>query len=111
MRKVRELLRLCIEQEISARQGAKIIGIGKAAASQYVSGFKASGLSLASLEAMSDTELLTILNLKRESENFRYNELCNEIEFLQKWFTYVSPNKKKGSLEYLRNCLFFRLSG
>jgi len=75
MRKVRELLRLCVEQEISARQGARVVGIGKTAASQYVSGFKASGITLASLEAMSDTELLTILNLKRESENLRYNKL------------------------------------
>jgi len=75
MRKVRELLRLYIEKGISARQGAKIVGIGKTAASQYVSGFKASGITLASLEAMSDTELLTILNLKKESENTRYKEL------------------------------------
>ena len=75
MRKVRELLRLYIEQNISARQGAKIVGIGKTAASQYISGFKASGLKLASLEVMSDTELLTILNLKKESENNRYNAL------------------------------------
>lgn len=75
MRKVRELLRLYIEKGISARQGAKIVGIGKTAASQYVSGFKASGITLASLEAMSDTELLTILNLKKESENIRYKEL------------------------------------
>lgn len=76
MRKVRELLRLCIEQGLSARQGAKIIGIGKTAASQYTAGFKASGLKLSSIEAMSDTELLSILNLKREADNTRYTMLA-----------------------------------
>ena len=44
MRKVRELLRLHFEQNTSARKAAKIIGIGKTAASQYVAGFKSSGL-------------------------------------------------------------------
>jgi predicted transcriptional regulator len=84
MRKVRELLRLCIEQDISARQGAKIVGIGKTAASEYVTGFKASGLKIASLEAMSDTELLTILNLKKESENTRYNTLLQLFPHFEK---------------------------
>ena len=57
MRKVRELLRLKFEQNISARQAAKIIGIGKTAASQYVSGFKASGLDISTIKGLSDSEL------------------------------------------------------
>ena len=65
MRKVRELLRLKFEKEISARQAAKIIGIGKTAASQYVSGFKASGLKLSAVAAMSDSELLNAINSKK----------------------------------------------
>lgn len=44
MRKVREFLRLHFTQGQSARQGAKIVGIGKTSASEYVCGFKDSGL-------------------------------------------------------------------
>lgn len=75
MRKVRELLRFCIGQNMSARQGAKIAGLGKTAASQYISGFKSSGLTLAAAEALSDSELLAALNLKKETENTRFSEL------------------------------------
>ncbi len=55
MRKVRELLRLNFEQSISARKAAKILGIGKTVASQYVAGFKASGLDFSNVAAMSDS--------------------------------------------------------
>ena len=75
MRKVRELLRLSFEQNISARKAAKIVNIGKTAASQYVSGFKACGLDYSALDSMSDTELIQAINLKKESENPRYKEL------------------------------------
>ena len=62
MRKVRELLRLRFEQNLSARQAAKIIGIGKTAASQYIAGFKASGLKISNVSSMSDSELLNVIN-------------------------------------------------
>ena len=75
MRKVRELLRLRFEKNISARKAAKIIGIGKTAASQYVSDFKASGLKLSAVPAMSDSELLSAINSKKESGILRYKEL------------------------------------
>jgi transposase len=119
MRKVRELLRLCIEQDISARQGAKIVGIGKTAASEYVTGFKASGLKIASLEAISDTELLTILNLKKESENTRYNTLLQLFPHFEKelkrtgvtlqllWEEYSQVNS--GSYGYSQFCHHYYL--
>lgn len=84
MRKVRELLRLRFEQNISARQAAIIIGIGKTAASQYVSGFKSSGLNISNVAAMSDSELLNIINIKKESENLRYQELSGLFPYLKK---------------------------
>jgi hypothetical protein len=62
MRKVRELLRLHFKQDVSARQAVKIIGIGKTAASQYISGFKSSGLDYSSLEKLSDTDLIQAIN-------------------------------------------------
>ena len=84
MRKVRELLRLYFEQEISARKAAKILGIGKTAASQYVAGFKSSGLSYPAIRALSDTELIQAINLKKESANPRYQELFSLFPYFEK---------------------------
>lgn len=58
MRKVRELLELCFEKNYSARQAAKTIGIGKTSATEYLAGFRASGLEYCSIAGMSDSELL-----------------------------------------------------
>lgn len=84
MRKVRELLRLNFEQNISARKAAIIIGIGKTAASQYVSGFKASGLEYSNVTAMSDSELLSAINAKKESDNLRFQELSKLFPYFEK---------------------------
>jgi transposase len=84
MRKVRELLRLKFEQNISARQAAKIIGIGKTAASQYISGFKASGLDISTIKALPDSELMNAINSKKELENVRYKELSGLFHYFEK---------------------------
>lgn len=84
MRKVRELLRLKFEQNISARQAAKIIGIGKTAASQYVSGFKASGLDMSTIKGLSDSELMNAINSRKEFENIRYKELSGLFHYFEK---------------------------
>lgn len=84
MRKVRELLRLNFEQNISARKAAKILGIGKTVASQYAAGFKASGLDFSSIAAMSDSELLSAINAKKESENPRFKELFAQFPYFEK---------------------------
>ena len=84
MRKVRELLRLKFEQNISARQAAKIVGIGKTAASQYIAGFKASGLKISIVSGMSDSELLNVINIRKEAENPRYKELFRLFPYFEK---------------------------
>lgn len=87
MRKVRELLHLHLTKGISARQAAKIIGIGKTAASQYISGFKDSGLDYRSIELMTDTDLIQAINTLKETVNTRYKELSEEFEYLKKELT------------------------
>ena len=84
MREVRELLRLRFEQNKSAREAAKILGIGKTAASQYVSGFKASGLDFSEVASMSDSDLLNVINAKKESENQRFQELSKLFPYFEK---------------------------
>lgn len=84
MRKVRELLRLHFEQHISARKAAKIIGVGKTAASQYISGFKSSGLDYPVIEKMSDTDLLQAINNHKETDNERYKVLSKQFIYFEK---------------------------
>jgi uncharacterized radical SAM superfamily protein len=63
MRKVRELLQLHFVKGISARQGAKMVGIGKTAASEYITGFKASGIDILDIDKIGDNELLQSIDL------------------------------------------------
>ena len=84
MREVRELLRLHFEQNISARKASQIVGIGKTSASQYIAGFKSSGLEYLSISSLSDTELLQAINAQKETENIRFHELSNQFKYLEK---------------------------
>ncbi|WP_052343274.1 hypothetical protein [Saccharicrinis fermentans] len=58
MKKVRELLHLVIGQGHSSRQAAKIAGMSKSSASEYVSGFKTSGIELDKMSKLTDSVLL-----------------------------------------------------
>lgn len=84
MRKVRELLRLKFEQGLSNRQAAKISGVGKTSASEYISGFSSSGLTLSQAESLSDKDLLSVLNLHKQRENERYKELESQFSYIEK---------------------------
>lgn len=84
MRKVRELLRLYFTQGQSARQGAKIVGIGKTSASEYISGFKNSGLDYSCIGRLSDTDLLQAINAPKETENDRYKALSGQFTYFEK---------------------------
>src|SRR3989304_407063 len=84
MRKVRELLRLKFEQGLSARQAAKTAGMGKTAASEYITGFSSCGLTLAQALDLTDTELAGALSLKRQTVNERYQKLAGQFTHFEK---------------------------
>ncbi len=84
MRKVRELLRLHFEQELSIRKAAAIIKTGKTSAADYIAGFKASGLAYKQISNLSDTELLKLMNLKKEDSNVRYQDLIARFTSIEK---------------------------
>jgi len=75
MREVRELLRLYFKQGLSGWKAAKVGGIGKTAASQYIAGFKSSGLSISAIPGMNDSELIYLINIKKKTQNPRYTAL------------------------------------
>jgi transposase len=85
MKKVRELLDLHILQGISSRGCAKITGLSKTTASEYLSGFKASGLSLIDAKLLSDSDLLSALTGPNKlKENTRYSELLGKFAYIEK---------------------------
>lgn len=84
MRKIRELLRLNIEQGLSAREAAQRVGIGKTAASEYIFGFKSCGLTLKEVLELSDTDIGGILSLKKISTNDKYQQLLEKFPDYEK---------------------------
>ena len=84
MRKVRELLRLRFEQNISSRKAAKILGIGKTAANEYILGFKSKDLDISKISRMSDSELLSAITVNKTIENPRYKELFKQFTYFEK---------------------------
>lgn len=84
MRKVRDLLKLKYEQKCSARQASKIVGMGKTAASEYLAGFKASGLDYSSVQSITDSELLNAISASKQTENPRYTDLSEQFTYIEK---------------------------
>lgn len=85
MKKVRELLHLVIGQGHSSRQAAKVAGMSKSSASEYVSGFKSSGIELENMSKLTDSELLSAItgpNGKQASR--RYAELVSRFKYIEK---------------------------
>ena len=71
MREVRELLRLYFKQVLGPK-AAKVAGIGKNTASQYIAGFKSSGLSISVISGINDSELINLINIRKKTQNPRF---------------------------------------
>ncbi|WP_044262803.1 IS21 family transposase [Saccharicrinis fermentans] len=85
MKKVRELLHLVIGQGHSSRQAAKIAGMSKSSASEYVSGFKTSGIELDKMSKLTDSELLwAITGPNGKQANERYAHLISLFGYIEK---------------------------
>jgi len=84
MEKVRNLLQLKFKHGLSAREAAHRIGIGKTSASDYVAGFLSCGLTLEEALALSDPDLAGLLDLKKVTQNDRYQQLSVKFEFFEK---------------------------
>lgn len=69
MRERSELLRLHFKQKLIGLQDAKVGGNGKTAASEYIEGFKNSGLDISVISRMSDSELIRLINIRKQTQN------------------------------------------
>lgn len=84
MREVRELLRLYFEQGLSGRKSAQVVGIGRTSAGQYIAGFKNSGVPISGISSMTDSELIDLINIRKKTQNPRYEALVKLFPYFEK---------------------------
>lgn len=84
MEKIRELLQLKLTHSLSTREAAHRVGISKTVASEYVAGFLSCGLTLPEAMALSDSDFAGMLDLKKVTQNDRYQQLSSQFEYFEK---------------------------
>jgi transposase len=85
MRKVRELLRLHFERGItSVRELSKLSNVGKTTVSDYLNGFKRSGLAYSQISALSDSELTAAIHGSQKTANPKYDDLYGRFSYFDK---------------------------
>ncbi|MGA2091107.1 MAG: IS21 family transposase [Endomicrobiales bacterium] len=81
MNKIREILRLSEDCGLTQRTIEKALGVSRPVVSQYISYFKATGLSYEATTAMGDDELLEALGKRRKEESEQYRILADKFEY------------------------------
>ena len=84
MRKIREMLRLYEQCGLSNRQIARALNISRPVVRQYLTNFKESGLSYATITTMSDDELMRILQKKKKEKSEKYRILSEKFNYFTK---------------------------
>ena len=90
MNKIRETIRLHQEAGLSNRQIARTLGISRPSVSQYLTDYRSSGLSYSAIAAMSDDELVGMLEGVKIELSERYQDLSARFEY------YVKELKRTG---------------
>ena len=84
MRKIREIARLYEECGLSNRQIARALKICHPVVGQYLVNLKASRLTYQDIKAMSDDEVIKIIEKKRKRKSERYGILFQQFDYLLK---------------------------
>ena len=89
MDKIREILRLHKELNLSCRKISAALNVSKTAVSQYISEFRACGIDYPSICNLTDSKLSEILSAKKKK--------CQKYEVLESYFCYFAKElKRKG---------------
>jgi len=75
MEKIREILRLCLEQKMSLRSASKVSGVSKTTIGEYLAEFKRSGLTYNEIINLSDDLLYSQFENSNCASNKKYEEL------------------------------------
>jgi len=84
MNTIRETIRLHQDAGLSNRQIARALGISRPSVAQYLSDYRSSGLSYSAIAAMSDDELVGMLEGVKIELSERYQDLSERFEYFVK---------------------------
>ena len=85
MNKIREIIRLHEESQLSYRKIARVLRVSHPIVSKYITDFKATGLKYADVKDISDTDLLELsLRRKRKSQQKGIKVYRNTLSILYK---------------------------
>jgi len=84
MNKIREVIRLNEDCNLSNRQIARALNISRPVVSQYLTDYKSSGLMYANIEKMSDDELIEYFENNKKKESDKYRRLSEKFEYFVK---------------------------
>lgn len=90
LKQLRKILALTYESKLSIRDTAKLAGVSKTTTSEYLVRFRRSGISYDDSKSLNDTELLHLLEEKKQEESEQYTTLVSLFP------EYCRRLKKKG---------------
>ena len=84
MEKVREIIRLNEQNNLSQRMIARALQISRPVVAEYIRKIAAAGLTYADIRDMDDDSLLTAIDGARKTNNERFNTLKDLFEYITK---------------------------
>lgn len=84
MKKIRELIRMHEEAQMSIRQISKVLNISRPVISQYISDIKSSGLTYQEIKTIPDDTLLGIISGDKKSKNHKCQQLSSKFDYFSK---------------------------
>jgi transposase len=95
MEKLKEILRLGSEHHLSNRAIARALKVSRPVVAQYLSDFRASGLTYSEISTMNHDDVLELFSRNRRFEKQRYTVLTEQFN------EYVKELKRPGVTRYL----------
>ena len=84
MYKIRDLFRLITDNKMSYRQIGKVLSIGKSTVSEIARRINATNLSYNNITALSDTQLLELLQMAKKNQSIKYKQLSDQFQYFDK---------------------------
>jgi transposase len=79
MKRIREILKLFEEYNLSIRKISKALNVSRPVVSQYLIDFKKTGLAYKDIQGLNDDEFLNLLKQKKETDSERYRILSSKF--------------------------------
>jgi transposase len=84
MEKIREIIRLNEQAQLTQRAISRALGVSRPIVKQYIHDINKAGLNYASIKEMDDETLLEIVRGGSKSRSQQYQQLCSQFEYFSK---------------------------